>query len=790
MTKCLSTVSALALALAVAPALAAPGTTPVLRFSDGGPAYYHVGRYGGVCNGDPANGAADTAAINAIFADIRALPNNSTHPRIVFPGDSTRGFGACYITSTINATSAGGGMDALSSQNHITIDGGRLECHTSGTPCVDASGTRYLDWEYTIINSPSGATESSYGLQLARLRIGVPAGDHLLNHVIVQGFYTKAAVISFASEVNTWIEPFIANNDTITTTPTYAFLDDGCNHFFLTSAFTTIAIAPSTATSDLQDTFIGGQISAGANQFAPLFLCNTWHHEYLNTYISSNSLYAVHFFGIASGEPEMTTLDVHIENGTFVQNAILFENNAYTNLVIKGLKFRDNAANSSVSLFKAMPNLDSVTIHNFDVEVGKFSQGAGVKLFDDASRYAVDGGTIRIPALSNWAPPTATFSTNTSETVCIVDQNPICQTPTATKPFNRNPDFNIDQAFEGAPNLLATNGGIVIDGWHQSNSGVMLSSLTFQRVTLPGPPNNFPFFYNLQTTVTSTKAPVGTDFYKITSNIEGADISLLRWGLGSQGAPVIIDYCLNSSVAPLTIPITISSGVLDRSYVLNNVIPTANVWKCFTNLIPPDYIGTWAKTPDSIGMRVVIGYGFGTTVVGSCVANAWQDGMCIATPASSQFISQPNGSTLNLAAFRMYNSFVDNPELMRPFPDQLAQAQHWYRKSFQIGVKPAQNTLSSLGAISFQAPYQTTGTSSQRVAFPPMFRDGATQSQLTFFSTNAASANCYNASKNADSGAASATNISEDSFLLNCQSVPGDNAGDLLQEHFTADSGF
>ena len=89
-------------------------------------------------------------------------------------------------------------------------------------------------------------------------------------------------------------------------------------------------------------------------------------------------------------------------------------------------------------------------------EIGKFAQGSAVQLFDNASLYAVDGGTIRLPSLSNWQPPSATFTSNTSETVCLADQPDICKTPVPTVPLNINPGFVMDQANEGAANLNNT----------------------------------------------------------------------------------------------------------------------------------------------------------------------------------------------------------------------------------------------------------------------------------------------------------------------------------------------
>ena len=767
------------------------------------PEVYSVGRYGGVCNGDSANGARDTAAINAIFADIRALPNNSTHPHIVFPGNPTRGFGACYITSTINATSAGAGADPLSSQNHLTIEHGRLECHTTGTPCFDMSGASYFTFRDVTINSPSGATESSYGLQIARLRTGVPAGAHYFDGVVVQGFYTKAAVMTFASEDNVWNFPWISNNDTTSPSANYALIDDGCNHFNVTSQFQTVTIPPNTPTSDLSNVFIGGQISSGvgANTVAPLFLCHTMHHEFLDTYINSNSAYAIHFFGVANGNSEMLTLDVHVESA--IQHTFLFENNASPNMVVNGFKFRDSATNSSISVFDAkkdingVSTLSSITIHNFDVEIGRFASGANVKLFDDASLWAVDSGTISLPLLSNWSPPSsssAPVSTSTSERVCISDQNPICQTPTWTLPLNRNPDFVIDQANEGNPNTVAVNGALVIDGWREHSGGAMLSSLTFQRSISLGSKTNFPFQFSLRSTVAATKTLIATDFYKITTAIEGTDVIPMRWGSGSQGTPIIIDYCINSNIAPVTIPVSITDFTEDYSYVIDNVVNVANVWQCFTNLVPPEMLSAaFARQPNLPGMKISISYGAGSTVVGTCAANVWQAGLCIATPASTNFISQPNGSSFDISYFHVFNSFVDNPELSLSFVEQLASAQHWYRKSFPVGTAPAQNTGSAVGAVTIRAPYAqaTFPTISDRVSFPTMFMNGnTTPPVVTFYSPNTASANCYNATRSANAGAGSVTNASGQGFMANCALAAGDAIGDVVQFHYTADSGW
>jgi hypothetical protein len=58
---------------------------------------------------------------------------------------------------------------------------------------------------------------------------------------------------------------------------------------------------------------------------------------------------------------------------------------------------------------------------------------------------------------------------------------------------------------------------------------------------------------------------------------------------------------------------------------------------------------------------------------------------------------------------------------------------------------------------------------------------------VTFFSTNAASANCYDATQAADAGAAAAVNVGFNAFGLQCTLVTGNLLGDQLQVQWTAD---
>jgi hypothetical protein len=117
---------------------------------------YDLTAYGAKCDAvaNSSNvGTDDSAAINAMFAAIRAAnaPFRVTTPRNRL----------CLVKSTIDATGFNNFGVLLGQGSSIEL---RLICRTSGTPCVDAMGSRWINWPLLFIKSIGSSSASATSL--------------------------------------------------------------------------------------------------------------------------------------------------------------------------------------------------------------------------------------------------------------------------------------------------------------------------------------------------------------------------------------------------------------------------------------------------------------------------------------------------------------------------------------------------------------------------------------------------------------------------------------------------
>lgn len=353
---------------------------------------YNPMSYGALCNSNGTTGTDDSAAINAMFTAIRAANKPF---KVVAPAGKT-----CFIASTINATGLNNFGVNLGLGSRVEL---RLDCATNGTPCVDALSSRWINWEYLYIHGES-TNKPSYGIQIGR--IGVPSADlHYFNRPIIQGFFTVAAFYNLASETVTVIDPFFSN-DTATGT-TYSIVQDGYNHFNITSAFVTETITPDTQQSFNENTFIGGWFSTSSTSGTPFWIGAATRHRFIGGYGATSGVNGALIYTRAAGSVSQLLMDVHFETTSLTDIFLISGSNSAPSL--PSFTYTDHSPQASNSIFKLDTGVTSATLPNAVINIPSLQAGSGVKLFDAPSAWTVSG-SIALEAAANWSASPGNFS--------------------------------------------------------------------------------------------------------------------------------------------------------------------------------------------------------------------------------------------------------------------------------------------------------------------------------------------------------------------------------------------
>lgn len=330
-----------------------------------------------------------------------------------------------------------------------------------------------------------------------------------------------------------------------------------------------------------------------------------------------------------------------------------------------------------------------------------------------------------------------------------------------------NPCFAVDQRLAGG--TYAAGGGVrlIMDQWQavQSTSG-----FTEARATETG-------FRGCSTgmhiILTNSKTAAVGDFYQVIQNIEGAGLQDLAWGTASA-KPLNLSFCAKSSVAG-TYAATLKNNTGPASYIIPYTL-VANTVGCFDFVIP----GDTAHALASSGYAALLAFDMGTgTTSQSSTTLAWQVGSFYTTPSTTLFLGQAiTTSTFDISSVRLYVGQAHVPWIQRTPAQEIALLQRYFWTTFADGTAPAQNA-GAVGAVTMIDP--ATGVTGVWVGFPQRMRVAPT---LTFYSTTAATANCYDATAGADGGAASVVNIGVDGVFVKCASASV--ALDQLQVHVAA----
>jgi hypothetical protein len=221
---------------------------------------YNTADQGAKCDGV----TDDAPAINRSLALIRAKSAGGgtlewpigRQGRLAMPN------GNCLIKSSLNMTGLYG------SGFYADFGGSKLICQTTGTPCIDATGSGQitiagLNIYGSVTNSPS------IGLDVGRITNDGVGADHMvLDHPTITGYFTLAPYFNNQSESTVvnggWFENQAAG--------AYGAIFDGGNHFNIQSAFTGHTYPQDTVLSFNENTCIECVVGTyGANSI-PLWM--------------------------------------------------------------------------------------------------------------------------------------------------------------------------------------------------------------------------------------------------------------------------------------------------------------------------------------------------------------------------------------------------------------------------------------------------------------------------------------------------------------------------------------
>lgn len=244
---------------------------------------------------------------------------------------------------------------------------------------------------------------------------------------------------------------------------------------------------------------------------------------------------------------------------------------------------------------------------------------------------------------------------------------------------------------------------------------------------------------------------------------------------------------------PLTFCATIQVPDATNSIALPMVVSTNNTWAEYS--LPINFATGLTFPAPSNGPGIIIGWNLaGGTSYTTPTGNTWV-ATARFTPscyAHLPILSSAN-DTFEITGVRLTEGTQKLPFVRAgggPIAAELALAQRYYEKSFDLGTRPAQNSGTFRGAQCYAAT--GAGVVSNIFTIPFKVRKRAISSTITAYNIQAANAAWRNTSLAADSGVAnvdfSTAGISEYSFHLQNPQVAGDRVGDSICIQWTAES--
>lgn len=209
-----------------------------------------------------------------------------------------------------------------------------------------------------------------------------------------------------------------------------------------------------------------------------------------------------------------------------------------------------------------------------------------------------------------------------------------------------NGDMRIDQRNNGA----AVTTGFAVDRWQVYST--QSSKWSAQRSTIA------PTEFSTSFAVTSSSAYtlLSTDYFSVTTRIEGFNTADLGWGT-ANAKTVTVSFWARSSLTG-TFGGALHNNAFNRVYPFSYTISAANTWEQKTITIAGDTTGTWTAD-NSVGIEIGFSFGAGSSRVAA--AGSWSGTADVFSATGQTSVVGTNGATFFLTGVQLEPGTVATP---------------------------------------------------------------------------------------------------------------------------------
>lgn len=236
----------------------------------------------------------------------------------------------------------------------------------------------------------------------------------------------------------------------------------------------------------------------------------------------------------------------------------------------------------------------------------------------------------------------------------------------------RNRIINGDMRIAQRGTAVVTGPGYPVDRWVQGFSTSGAVSAQYETASTP---TGFQAAIKFITT-TADATTDATDLWDLQQIIEGLNSADLLFGT-ANAQDVTVSFWVRSSVTGTFCMVLLGSSdgtTLDRSYVSEYTISSADTWEYKTITVPGDTGGTWT-TNNGRGLIVRFGLTAGTSF--QQAAGSWGTGNAIGSSNQTQLLETLN-ATWYVTGVQLEPGTVSTPFERRSYGQELALCQRYY----------------------------------------------------------------------------------------------------------------
>tara|TARA_R110000772_G_scaffold267971_3_gene393606 strand:- start:37111 stop:38727 length:1617 start_codon:yes stop_codon:yes gene_type:complete len=323
----------------------------------------------------------------------------------------------------------------------------------------------------------------------------------------------------------------------------------------------------------------------------------------------------------------------------------------------------------------------------------------------------------------------------------------------------------------GTSFITPANGDFLADRWkfNHSSAGTLDISQTALTGTTFHTASGLRVQNTLRVDVNTIDASVDAgDFLVITQPIEGYR------ALPFVHNEFTISFYVRSNITG-TYTFSVRNSIADKAFLKTFTIDVADTWERKTIVVPAqDHTGTWDYV-DGIGIDLGWALIAGTTFHGT--DDSWQNGNLFGVVGGTNFMATATNN-FDLTGVQMDLGGLALPLRGMHFDEDLAAAQRYFLKSYNVDVDPA--AVSTFGQGAFVA---NGVTHFERIPFVTSMRAAPT---VTIYSpSDGATANVRDTTPTAQNRAATANSVGENGFSI---AITTSVDGNSIVAHFTAEA--